>query len=164
MRALFPLVHERVKCSGANKKGLETRLIRAIISVSKINCWEKNNSTCCGANKKGLEKWSGGNSNSKRLLFLVLEIEKGLWTSHMIVQYLVDVHVSCTSVNCFWQKNSLFPSSGRDTFIFQISSPVTFLTSVSESLKDTAYTARWLLFAPALCHPHGVGVNFFWPW
>ena len=71
-RALLPLMHESEDVLArlertiiwvigvvVEKKGLETRLIRAIILVLKINCWEKNNSTCSGANKKGFEKWSG---------------------------------------------------------------------------------------------------------
>ena len=75
----------------------------------------------------------------KGLLFLVLEIKKGLSLSHIIVEYLGDCRTSCTSVNCFCQKFCHF-SSGRDTFYFPKSVPPwIFLTSVSESLKDTVY-------------------------
>ena len=40
-------------------------------------------------------------ANKKGLLFLVLEIKKGLSLSHIIVEYLDDCRTSCTSVNCF---------------------------------------------------------------
>ena len=74
--------------------------------------------------------------NFKGLLFLVLEIEKGFRHSHLIVEYLSDCRTSCTSVNCFWQKKSFFPS-GRDTFYFPTKFPSDFFsTSFSESLKD----------------------------
>ena len=80
----------------------------------------KNNSMCSRVNGKGLEKMKW--RDFKGLLFLVLEIKKGLTASHIIVEYLGDCRTSCTSVNCFCQKFCHFPSR-RDTFYFPKSVP-----------------------------------------